>query len=64
MWSVLTRSLKMSKEQFDEEDVFEMTEDGRFDDETVEPEVINRLPRLLARMQTHLIWDSIVDSVP
>ena len=35
----------MSGDLSDEEDVFEMTKDGRFDDETVEPEVIIRLPR-------------------
>ena len=35
----------MSGDLSDEEDIFEMTEDGRFDDETAEPEVIIRLPR-------------------
>ena len=35
----------MSGDQSDEEDVFELTKEGRFDDETVEPEVIIRLPR-------------------
>ena len=38
-------NLKMSGDLLDEEDVFEMTKDGRFDDETVEPEVFIRLPR-------------------
>ena len=40
----MTRSLNMSKEQSDEDDVFEMTEDDRFSNETVELEVIIRLP--------------------
>ena len=37
--------LKMSGDLSHEEDVFEMTKDGRFDDETVELEVFIRLPR-------------------
>ena len=45
MWSVDQRSLKMSGNLSDEEDVFEMTKDGRLDDKTVEPEVFIRLPR-------------------
>ena len=40
------RSLKMSGDMSDGEDVFEMTKDGRFDDETGEPEVIVHLPRV------------------
>ena len=39
------RSLKMSGDLSDKEDVFELTKDGRFDDETMETEVIIRLPR-------------------
>ena len=39
------RSQQMSGDMSDEEEVFEITKDGRFDDETVEPEVIIRLPR-------------------
>ena len=45
MWSGLTRNLKMSQEQSEEENGLMITEDGRFHDETAEPEVIIRLPR-------------------
>ena len=38
------RSLKMNGDLSDEENVFEMTKDGRFDHEAVEPEVLIRLP--------------------
>ena len=45
MWSGLTRNLKMSQEQSEEENGLVTTEDGQFDGETAEPEVIIRLPR-------------------
>ena len=45
MWSGLTRSLKMSQEQSEEENGLVTTEDGQFDGETAEPEVIISLPR-------------------
>ena len=44
MWSGLTRRLKMSQEQSEEENGLVITEDGRFDDETAESEVIPHLP--------------------
>ena len=43
MWFGLTRSLKKSQEQSEEENGLVITEDGRFDDEPAE--VIIRLPR-------------------
>ena len=39
------RSLKMSGDLSDEEDVIKMTKDDRFENENVEPEVIVHLPR-------------------
>ena len=45
MWSGLTRSLKMSQEQSEEENGLVTAEDGQFDGETAEPEVIISLPR-------------------
>ena len=45
MRSGLTRGLRMSQEQSEEENGLVITEDGRFDDETAEPEVIICLPR-------------------
>ena len=45
MWSGLTRCLKMDEEQSEEENGLVTTEDGRFDDQTAEPEVILHLPR-------------------
>ena len=45
MCSGLTRNLKMSEEQSEEENGLVTTEDGRFDDETAELEVIICLPR-------------------